>query len=61
MLHDVGKMYIPSEILDKPGRLTTDEFEIIKTHVTRGELLLHDINGELMNMAKIITLEHHEK
>ena len=61
MLHDVGKMYVPTEILEKPGRLTTEEFDVIKTHVTRGEELLHNINGDLIDLAKKITLQHHEK
>lgn len=61
MLHDIGKVYIPNTILEKPDKLTNEEFEIIKSHVTKGEQLLHGIDGELMNLAKIIALEHHEK
>ena len=36
LLHDVGKRAIPSEILDKPGPLTKEEFEVMKTHTTQG-------------------------
>lgn len=61
MLHDVGKIYIPNEILDKPGKLTNKEWDIIKTHVIKGEQLLHEVEGNLMNLAKKIALEHHEK
>lgn len=35
-LHDIGKLYIPPQILQKPGRLTDEEFEIMKTHTTIG-------------------------
>lgn len=45
MMHDMGKMYIPSEVLNKPGRLTAEEMEIMKTHTTRGWKLLVSTNG----------------
>ena len=40
IMHDVGKIAIPDAILNKPGRLTADEFEIMKTHTVQGGLLL---------------------
>ncbi len=61
MMHDVGKLMIPPEILEKPARLTPDEFNIIKTHVTYGEELLHNSYGEVMEMARRIALQHHER
>lgn len=61
MLHDVGKMAIPSEILDKPGKLTKEEFEIIKSHVVVGQKLLHGCPGEMMELGKEIAYQHHEK
>lgn len=61
MMHDIGKINIPAEILEKPGKLTDEEFEVIKTHITEGERLLRNAPGKIMETAKIIALEHHEK
>ncbi len=61
MMHDIGKLLIPPEILEKKGRLTTEEFAVIKTHVTIGEELLRNSPGEVMNMARRIALQHHER
>ena len=61
MMHDIGKLMIPPEILEKPGKLTPEEFEIIKTHVTYGAELLNNSPGEVMNMARNIALQHHER
>ncbi len=59
-LHDVGKIKIPNSILTKPGSLTAREFEIIKTHTTKGVELLSSVKGELGEAAKLISLFHHE-
>jgi putative nucleotidyltransferase with HDIG domain len=60
MLHDVGKMMIPSEILDKPGKLTDEEFLIIKSHPEEGHKLL--LEGKNVNeMALDVCIHHHEK
>lgn len=61
MMHDIGKLLIPPEILEKKGKLTPEEFEVIKTHVTIGEELLRNSPGEVMNMARRIALQHHER
>ena len=61
MMHDIGKLLIPPEILEKPGRLTDEEFSVIKTHVTLGEELLKNSPGEVMSMARRIALYHHER
>lgn len=61
MMHDIGKLLIPPEILEKPGRLTDEEFKVIKTHVTVGEELLKNSPGEVMSMARRIALYHHER
>ncbi|MCM1329075.1 MAG: HD-GYP domain-containing protein, partial [Ruminococcus sp.] len=61
MMHDIGKLMIPPEILEKPGRLTEEEFKVIKTHVTYGEELLKNSPGEVMSMARKIALQHHER
>ena len=52
---------IPEEILDKPGRLTDEEFAIMKSHVLYGDALLEKCPGEIMKIARIIAKEHHEK
>lgn len=61
MMHDVGKISIPLTILEKPGKLTTEEFEIIKTHTSEGERLLHNARGEIMQLGACVANEHHEK
>lgn len=60
-LHDVGKIMIPQEIINKPGKLTADEFEIVKTHVQYGKKLLEKSSGELMKISSSIAYHHHEK
>lgn len=64
-LHDIGKIHISDLILNKPGRLTDEEFAIMKTHTTAGgELLTHAIEelGEssYLEMALAMALYHHE-
>lgn len=68
MLHDVGKVSIPDEILNKPSKLTTEEFEVMKTHVEIGEKIIKNImnltNGyrnEYLEAALGIVSNHHEK
>jgi HD-GYP domain-containing protein (c-di-GMP phosphodiesterase class II) len=60
MLHDLGKAAMPQEILNKPGKLTNEEFDVIKTHPTRGyEMLLDSPN--VSDGAKDVCLHHHER
>ena len=59
-MHDVGKQKIPGSILNKPGKLTAQEFEIIKTHTFLGEETLRNIKGDLGEMARTCCLYHHE-
>lgn len=64
-LHDIGKIHISDVILNKPGRLTDDEFEIMKTHTTAGEKLLIHAKDELgessyLDMAIEMAAYHHE-
>lgn len=57
-LHDIGKLFIPSEILNKPDRLTDEEFEIMKTHTTKGyEMCMKDLK---LRPYAIGALDHHE-
>lgn len=60
-IHDVGKIGISDNILMKPGKLTPEEFEIVKTHTTIGYNLLKSSNRELLKSAAIIAHEHHER
>lgn len=60
-MHDIGKVAIPDAILKKPGKLTPEEFEIIKTHTSIGYNLLKGSKRKILNAASIIALQHHEK
>ncbi|MEZ5528885.1 MAG: HD-GYP domain-containing protein [Porticoccaceae bacterium] len=60
MLHDVGKMRVPPEILNKPAKLTAEEFEIIKTHTEEGRKLLMKSRGSL-SVAVDVAINHHER
>ncbi len=61
MMHDIGKLMIDEEILDKPEKLTDEEYQIMKNHVLYGEALLEKCPGELMHIACILAKEHHER
>lgn len=60
-MHDIGKIGIPDKILLKPGKLTNEEFEIMKTHSRIGAKLLSESNSKILQMAQEIALTHHEK
>lgn len=60
-LHDMGKLGIPDEILRKPGKLTAQEFEIMKTHTTIGAQILSGSRFPILQMAEEIALTHHER
>lgn len=60
LLHDVGKLMIPDEILDKPGRLTDEEFAAIKSHPVEGHRMLLEGSG-IDELALDVCLHHHEK
>ena len=65
IMHDVGKIAIPDSILNKPGRLTPEEYDIIKTHTTRGADMLKKIpqlrEHESYRYAYDIARHHHER
>jgi response regulator RpfG family c-di-GMP phosphodiesterase len=61
MLHDIGKVGISEAILQKPGKLSEEEFTIIRSHPRLGEALLADDPSELARMARLITRHHHQK
>lgn len=60
-MHDIGKIGIPDSILLKPGKLTSDEWEIMKTHTTIGTDILSGSKTELLTAASIIAGTHHEQ
>jgi two-component system, response regulator RpfG len=60
-MHDIGKIGIRDDILLKPGKLTTEEFEIMKTHTLIGHDILKDSPSKYLQMGGIIALSHHEK
>lgn len=60
-LHDIGKIGISDSILFKPGPLTRDEFEIMKTHAAMGEKILSESTHSAIQMAAAIAFTHHER
>jgi len=60
-MHDICKITIPHSILHKPGKLTEDEFAIMKTHTTRAFKILHNSKRKYTKAAAIIAHQHHEK
>ncbi len=60
-MHDIGKIGIPDHILTKPGALSREEFDCIKTHTTIGYEILKKSHHKIMKMAGIIALSHHER
>ena len=60
-LHDVGKVGIPDAVLNKAGKLTDDEWEIMKRHAYLGYELLHNSDKRVLQLAAIIAHQHHEK
>lgn len=60
-MHDIGKIGIPESIINKPGRLNEQEFEVIKTHTTIGYEILKGSDRSILKAAALIALHHHEK
>ena len=65
-LHDLGKIAVSDLLLNKPGKLTTEEYEEIKTHAIEGEKIIDDIINEagyeeMMHNAKLLAANHHER
>lgn len=60
LLHDVGKMKVPLDILNKPGKLTTEEFEIMKSHVPEGVKIVENTHG-IHPLSLEVVARHHER
>ncbi|MCW7470579.1 HD domain-containing phosphohydrolase [Leptospira kanakyensis] len=60
-MHDVGKIGIPDQIIQKPGKLTPEEWEIMKRHPEIGAEIIGDHNSSLLKLARSIAITHHEK
>jgi len=60
-MHDIGKIGIPDNILLKKGKLDSEEWEVMKSHTIIGYNILKDSESPLLQMAAMISLEHHEK
>jgi putative nucleotidyltransferase with HDIG domain len=58
LMHDIGKVKTPSEILNKPDKLTTEEFDIMKRHTVDGAEILRS-SGDLPTLAPVVAFEHH--
>lgn len=59
LLHDIGKTCIPIDIINKPGKLTDEEYEIVKEHTTHGYYMLFE-NNDLSSVTRNAILSHHE-
>ena len=60
-LHDVGKMGIPDAVLQKPGKLTPEEWEVMKSHAQIGAEIIGNDDSTLLKLASRVALYHHEK
>jgi hypothetical protein len=58
LLHDIGKIAIPKEILNKPAKLTDEEFELIKTHTVEGQVMLDRVGGLLARVGRVVRSCH---
>ncbi|MBL0708481.1 MAG: response regulator [Sulfurimonas sp.] len=60
-MHDIGKVGIPDNVLNKPARLNPEEFEIMKTHATLGYEMLKGSSKEILQASAVVAWEHHER
>jgi HD-GYP domain-containing protein (c-di-GMP phosphodiesterase class II) len=58
MLHDVGKIFVPKEILNKPGELDAYEWQVIRGHPIQGERILKQVGGTLAGVARYVRSSH---
>ena len=60
-MHDIGKVGIPDNILNKPGKLSEEEFEVMKTHAMLGYEMLKHSDRDILKASALVALTHHEK
>ena len=61
-MHDIGKLSIPDDILHKPGKLDTAEWQVMQTHSAVGhKILSKSSNAPILQMAATVALRHHER
>ena len=60
-LHDLGKVGVPDSVLLKPGKLTAEEFELVRTHTTVGARIIGESTSEVLGLARVIAETHHER
>jgi HD-GYP domain-containing protein (c-di-GMP phosphodiesterase class II) len=60
-MHDIGKVGVPDSILNKPDKLTSEEFEVMKKHAEIGWKLLSGSNSRLLDVSAVVAHEHHER
>ncbi len=60
LLHDVGKIAVPKEIINKPGQLSPEEWTVIKTHTVEGERMLSRVGGFMREVGMVVR-SHHER
>jgi HD-GYP domain-containing protein (c-di-GMP phosphodiesterase class II) len=60
LLHDVGKIAVPKEIINKPGKLTAEEWEIMKRHTVDGQRMLENVGGVLARVGVIVRASHED-
>lgn len=60
-MHDIGKIGIADSILQKPGKLTDEEFDTMRNHPQIGADIIGEVDSELLRLAKSVALTHHEK
>ncbi|MCM2678337.1 HD-GYP domain-containing protein [Echinimonas agarilytica] len=61
LLHDIGKIRIPEAILNKPARLTSEEFQVIKQHVLHGQSIITESDVKLPDITVQVMIQHHEQ
>jgi HD-GYP domain-containing protein (c-di-GMP phosphodiesterase class II) len=59
LMHDIGKVNVPHEVINKPGKLTDEEWQLVKRHPIEGALLLSDVPG-VSKLAMVAAFEHHQ-
>jgi HD-GYP domain-containing protein (c-di-GMP phosphodiesterase class II) len=60
LLHDVGKIAVPKEIINKPGKLTPEEWEVMKGHTIEGQRMLANVGGVLARVGMIVRASHED-